>query len=292
MAIWCLRITISFQCVGIFGRYLLAQFETESPVYGLLFFEFEFQETTSQLIDDVGVYGCLIAGTGILLAGLLSANSYLIRSDKILQRLATFESFILSFVGIWIFSMAIGQTIRGDLFARFSLLEEAVRFAAPMALIFFLENKKLKRKHHLCNAGLVILLIATSATFAAHGYKAIQLYGTFVDYLLLSRPFGFSLVTEQRTAETMLWIIGWIDIGLAIGLLATKSPWAALYMAAWGLLTAFSRITAGGIDAWPEVLIRAANAGAPLTLFFLFRMKSCSEKTIKKKDDTNRFPQH
>jgi hypothetical protein len=47
----------------------------------------------------------------------------------------------------------------------------------------------------------------------------------------------------------------------------------AIYMAAWGLLTAYSRVAAGGMDAWPEMFIRAANAGAPLTLFFLFRLK-------------------
>jgi len=177
--------------------------------------------------------------------------------------------------------MGIGQTIRGDLFARITLLEIAVRLGTPVTLIIFLRLKNLNVKNYLFDAGLIILLLATSTTFAVHGYKAIELYGTFLDYLLLSQLFGFPLVTNQQTAETLLWIIGWIDIGLAVALVALRWQGVALYMAAWGLLTAFSRVTASGLEAWPEVLIRAANAGAPLTLFFLFRMKSFSKDTIK-----------
>lgn len=281
LAIWCLRLSISFQCLGIAGRYLLAKFETESPVYGVLYFESEFHESTAQLIDDLGVYGCLIAGVAILVTGFYSAYSRSTHSDRAEQRLVLIETLILSGVFIWILSMGIGQTIRGDLFARITLLEIAVRLATPVTLIIFLRLKNLNVKNYLFDAGLIILLLATSTTFAVHGYKAIELYGTFLDYLLLSQPLGFPLVTNQQTAETLLWVIGWIDIGLAVALVALRWQGVALYMAAWGLLTAISRVTASGLEAWPEVLIRAANAGAPLTLFFLFRMKSFSKDTIK-----------
>ena len=138
LAIWCLRLSISFQCLGIAGRYLLAKFETESPVYGVLYFESEFHESTAQLIDDLGVYGCLIAGVAILVTGFYSAYSRSTHSDRAEQRLVLIETLILSGVFIWILSMGIGQTIRGDLFARITLLEIAVRLATPVTLIIFL----------------------------------------------------------------------------------------------------------------------------------------------------------
>jgi hypothetical protein len=100
-----------------------------------------------------------------------------------------------------------------------------------------------------------------------------MLYGPFVDFLLLSKPLGITMASNQETAEAMLTVIGGIDIALAISIVFLRWQAIALYMAAWGLLTAFSRITAGGMDSWPELFIRAANAGVPLTLFFLFRSK-------------------
>ncbi len=169
--------------------------------------------------------------------------------------------------------MAISETVRGDLFARLTLMEEAVRIATPATLLLFLMDRERSNHGMFSKCGSLILLAATSLTFASHGYQAIELYGPFVDLILLSNPCGITLATDQQTAETLLLIIGWIDIALAILIIALRWQVIAIYMAAWGLLTAYSRVTAGGMDAWPEMFIRAANAGAPLTLFFLFRLK-------------------
>jgi len=284
-AIWCLRLTIAAQCVGISGRYLFGSFETESSIYGLLFFEYGFPEITAQYIDDFGVYGCLIAGLTILVNGVFADLSKLSQSDKAAKLIFVIDFIALAFVAAWTLSMGIAHTIRGDLFAQFTLLEEAVRIATPGVLVILLLSKKMATGS-LCHVvGTTILLVATSTTFALHGYKAIELYAPFLDYLLLSQPFGLTLVTEQQTAERLLGVIGWLDVGLAILLLLFRWQWIALYMAAWGLLTAFSRITAGGMEAWPEVFIRAANAGAPLTLFFLFRVNLRSGNTIKCRSD-------
>lgn len=273
MANWCLRLTIAFQCVGISGRYLFASFETESPIFGLLYFEFGFQEITSQIIDDFGVYSCLIAGGALLASGLFRILSGCSLGDKILKRLFAIDAAALFLVFIWTLSMAIGQTIRGDIFARFTLLEDAVRMAAPLALLALMLTNRLSDGGLFPKCATTILIFATSMTFALHGYKATELYGPFVDFLLLSKPLGITMVSNQEAAEALLFVIGWIDIVLAISIVLLRWQGIALYMAVWGLLTAYSRIAAGGMDAWPELFIRAANAGAPLTLFFLFRSK-------------------
>ncbi len=284
-AIWCLRLTIAAQCVGISGRYLFGSFETESSIYGLLFFEYGLSEITAQFIDDFGVYGCLIAGVTILFNGVFADLPKLSQSGKSAKLILAIDFVALAFVAAWTLSMGIAQTIRGDLFAKFTLLEEAVRIATPAVLVVLLLGRKIGTGSFCRVVGTIVLLVATSTTFALHGYKAIELYAPFLDYLLLSQPFGLPLVTEQQTAERLLGVIGWLDVALAILLLVFRWQWIALYMAAWGLLTAFSRITAGGMEAWPEVFIRAANAGAPLTLFFLFRMNLRSGNTIKYRSD-------
>ncbi|MCP4477925.1 MAG: hypothetical protein GY818_07525 [Planctomycetaceae bacterium] len=242
-------------------------------------------ELTAQFIDDFGVYGCLIAGATILFNGVFADLPKLSQSEKPAKLILAIDFVALAFVAAWTLSMGIAQTIRGDLFAKFTLLEEAVRIATPAVLVVLLLGRKIGTGSFCRVVGTIVLLVATSTTFALHGYKAIELYAPFLDYLLLSQPFGLPLVTEQQTAERILGVIGWLDVGLAILLLVFRWQWIALYMAAWGLLTAFSRITAGGMEAWPEVFIRAANAGAPLTLFFLFRMNLRSGNTIKYRSD-------
>ena len=248
-------------------------FETESPVYGLLYFVLGFPEATAQLTDDLGVYGCLIAGGSLLASGLTPLLSHSSITDETKKWLFAIDTVAIFFIAFWTLSMAIGQTIRGDLFARFTLFEEAVRIAAPLALLGLLITNRLSNGWLFPKYVTTILIFATSITFAFHGYKAIVLYGPFVDFLLLSKPFGITIASNQEAAEAVLSVIGWIDIGLAISIVLLRWQGIALYMAAWGLLTAYSRITTGGLDAWPELLIRAANAGAPLTLFFLLRGK-------------------
>ena len=271
--IWCLRVTIALQCLGIAGRYLWSEFESESQIYGLLYFDFGFPEYAAQLIDDIGSYGCLLSAVGVLAAGFVSAITKQRLDGAIISRLRYIETPALSFIIFWTISLAISETVRGDLFSRLTLMEEAVRIATPATLLVFLMIRTRANRGLLRMGGSLILLVATALTFATHGFKAIELYGPFVDLILLANPFGITLVTNQQTAETLLLFIGWIDIALAILLIGLRWQVIAIYMAVWGLLTAYSRVAVGGMDAWPETFIRAANAGAPLTLFFLFRLK-------------------
>ena len=72
--IWCLRVVVFLQCVGVGGRYFFSSNEVESDVYGWLFFDHSWPEVTAQRIDDFGALGCLAAGCVVLTTGVCHAS--------------------------------------------------------------------------------------------------------------------------------------------------------------------------------------------------------------------------
>ena len=185
----------------------------------------------------------------------------------------------LIFVAAWSFLLAAAHTARGGSYAEFAIGEHAVRFTTPLALLLLLCSSSAVSVR-LARVAAILLTFAVVATFAAHGYVAQRLHGPFVDLILLTDMNCFHLGIEQSTAETLLKIIGWADILVGVLLMMTRWKAVAAYMIIWGLITASSRMTAFGILAWPETLIRVANGGAPLVLFMLYRsLKPDSEKS-------------
>lgn len=258
--------------MGVAGKYLISEREQESSIYGLLFFEWGWPEAVAQLIDDLGGWICLLAAT---IVGLNLFFDVMKGWTKSRGRLglwfARLELPILGFVSFWFFALATAEMIRGGVFAEWAIPEQAVRFVTPLALLFSLlfrfRDGSRWQEHWI--AGMLRLSIG--ATFAVHGFKAIVGYGPFIDLILLSDPLPWFGEISQSTAERILWMIGWVDVVLAVVIMFVRSRWIALYMAFWGFLTAGSRMLALGVDAWPESLIRVANGGAPLALVFLFQ---------------------
>lgn len=255
-----LRVIVFLQCIGVAGRYWFAEFEIESDIYGLLFFEWSWPETLAQRIDDIGALGCLFAGV-IALVPTLRLGWDRIRQ---LQRLAA------GFVTAWMFSIAIAHMYRGGVFAELSLGEHAVRYAAPMALVILLSVKESTETVRLWTT-LLILKIATAATFAVHGYKALKIHGPFADLVLLTDLNGANFGIGQATVEQILWTIGIVDLVVAVLILFPRMRTVAIYMVFWGILTAASRMTAWGGSAYPETLIRSANWGCPLILAIAYQ---------------------
>ena len=58
---WVLRWVVVIQCVGLGGRYLLSSGETESDIYGWLYFDLLWPERICQGIDDAGMVLTLVA---------------------------------------------------------------------------------------------------------------------------------------------------------------------------------------------------------------------------------------
>ena len=270
-ALWCLRIVILLQSIGIGGRYLLSRNESESDVYGWLFFDHGWPETVAQQIDDWGTIACFSAGWAIVLAAVIGvairgrARQTSIEGFRTsrLQQVAT--SLAAMVVAIWMLAVATTHMARGGVYAELTLGEQAVRFAAPLVLMVLTLQPRWRR------LALLLLLGSSAITFLVHGYKAIQCYGHFTDLILLTdaRLTGMSL--RQSTAEFSLVVIGIIDIAVAVLLVATRWRWLAGYMVLWGAITAASRMTALGWPAWPETFIRATNWGVPLACLLLLR---------------------
>jgi len=114
-----------------------------------------------------------------------------------------------------------------------------------------------------------VLLAATCATFIGHGIKDVTLYMPYVDLINNSLANHTEIKWPLEKTQAVLRAIGIADIVCAGLLLLTRWRWLALPMAVWGGVAACSRITANGLEAWPEALLRVCNAAVPLVVFLL-----------------------
>jgi len=278
------------QSIGIAGKYLFVNFEADSQVYELLFFDWRWPEPIAQSIDDGGAWVCLIAA-GLIFAASFSRCLPVAGKKKIVVSIRFAGIRMAEIVAAWLivgwmFVLALTEMIRGGQFAELSLGEHAVRFCLPL---FFwmvlmseasscesaadpLSDKSIAdQRSGWLMWGISLMSLATAATFAVHGLKALAGYGYFADLILLSDKHWLGIEPAQATVEKWLIVIGIVDLLVAGLLLFTRWRVVAIYMVLWALVTAISRMTAFGFAAWPETLIRSANWGAPLVLWWCFQ---------------------
>ncbi|WDQ16660.1 hypothetical protein [Rhodopirellula sp. P2] len=261
----CLRLVVVVQCVGLGGRYLFSSLETESDVYGWLYFDCHWSESLAQSIDNAGALMTLVAGGIFCLAGWLMWK--MPSESRWFNVVRKLDQAAAGWVAVWMLLIAAAHMMRAAVFAELSLPEHAVRYVAPLALAVgggvSVASCVSPARIRLA---VMMLTVAASFTFAAHGYKAYACYAPFIDLILLSEMQWTDIGFTQSTVEKMLVLIGVVDILVAAVLLIMRSRVAAFYMVVWGLVTAASRMTALGIEAWPETLIRIANGGVPLAI--------------------------
>jgi hypothetical protein len=118
-----------------------------------------------------------------------------------------------------------------------------------------------------------VLRIAVAGEFIGHGIFAIQGKKDWVGWFA---KFG---VSNTGTATQLLFLIGIIDIGLAILILIKPIRIALLWMTFWGFWTALLRPIVG-MPVW-DFIERWANWGAPLGLLFLLRWPDSWKKWFK-----------
>jgi len=106
-----------------------------------------------------------------------------------------------------------------------------------------------------------ILRITVAGEFAGHGVFALQGKKAWIEWF---SNFGIS---DVGLATNLLFLIGIIDIGLAILILIKPNRAALLWMALWGFWTALIRPIVGE-PIW-DFVERFANWGAPLALLLL-----------------------
>ena len=115
-----------------------------------------------------------------------------------------------------------------------------------------------------------ILRIGVAGEFLGHGVFALLGKADWIKWT--EQLTGF----DTATATTFMIVVGLVDVLLAILVLIKPIKPVLLWMAFWGLWTAFIRILVGsdfwGKDVW-DFTERFANWAAPLALFYLYKNK-------------------
>lgn len=106
-----------------------------------------------------------------------------------------------------------------------------------------------------------VLRIAVAGEFIGHGVFALQGKKDWIGWFA---KFG---VADANVATQLLFLVGAIDIALAILVLIRPVRIALLWMAFWGFWTALIRPFVG-MPVW-DFVERWANWGAPLALLLL-----------------------
>ncbi|HZX50159.1 MAG TPA: DoxX family membrane protein [Candidatus Paceibacterota bacterium] len=106
-----------------------------------------------------------------------------------------------------------------------------------------------------------VLRIAVAGEFIGHGVFAIQGKQAWIEWFA---AFG---VGDPEVAKQLLFLVGIVDIVLAVLVLIRPIPLALLWMAIWGFWTALIRPIVGE-PIW-DFIERSANWGAPLALLLI-----------------------
>lgn len=106
-----------------------------------------------------------------------------------------------------------------------------------------------------------VLRIAVAGEFIGHGVFALQGKEAWIAWFPV---FGIS---APEPATTLLFLVGIMDVSLALLVLIKPIRAAILWMAIWGFWTALVRPIVGE-PIW-DFVERGANWGAPLALFLL-----------------------
>ena len=106
-----------------------------------------------------------------------------------------------------------------------------------------------------------ILRIAIAAEFAGHGSFALEGKKQWIRWFA---AFG---IADPDLARLLLFMIGVVDVTLAVLVLIRPMRLALLWMTFWAFWAALVRPLVG--DSVREFIERGANWGAPLALFFV-----------------------
>lgn len=137
----------------------------------------------------------------------------------------------------------------------------ALRYGTPLALVL------LAMKEPFGEAQVILLLrVSLAFVFVTHGAEALMHYPRFIDLIIGSGGNLLGWRVTESQATSLLTVIGWVDVVVGIAILIRPLPALLWWMAIWGLVTALSRMTSLGWDAYRDVLIRATHFVVPFVL--------------------------
>jgi len=160
----------------------------------------------------------------------------------------------------------------------FPLFSQSARMAAPLGLLLLLGNGN-GNDEPVSQRALSVLRWAAVATFVAHGIEAMAHYHVFVNMNINAARRVFGVALSQTASQHLLTLIGAVDILVALILAVRKSPFAAGYMAVWGIITASGRVVAFdwsdyGLSVFTAFATRVPHAIVPLVLFICYKASS------------------
>jgi len=160
----------------------------------------------------------------------------------------------------------------GYRFSDWTLATQALRYITPLVLLVLVLplTTMFTRKRRLITASW-LLRIGLFVLFFSHGMLALLGNPQFIDLILGSVWNLFGISMREALATQVLQFIGIVDIVVAISLLIRPWKYVLYWMAFWGLLTAFSRITAMGWWTYFEILLRISHILAPLVILEINR---------------------
>ena len=182
--------------------------------------------------------------------------------------LTLFPIFIYIFVEAWT-----GYYQGGYLFSELTFGAQALRYITPISVIvlaawpftkFFPDAKRAIVTSWVLRIGIAVV-------FITHGVECLLQSPQFIDLIIGSGNNLLGIRASEATALQIMQVIGIVDILVAIVVLINPSKPILLWALFWGLITALSRMTALGLGAYTEVLMRASHIFAPLVVYILNR---------------------
>jgi len=287
--VWSLRAIIAIQCAGAACAELLAPAEQQTALVAILVNDWGWTASAALSTSRCAAWSMLVAGMLVLCVPLFSVLERRLADTPLsLLPAAVWQSPLLLIVIAWQLTTAAAAMLRGGPFSEWVIGSQAVRWGGPLVLLLLAPSMTSRGVSRARMTDMVALLRYTAAaTFIAHGLKAVFLHRPFVDLLVHSTRNLIWLDLSPLQTATTLQCIGVLDIVAAMLLVLTRWRWAPLYMAAWGVITASSRMTAWGISAYPETLLRAANGGVALTVFLYW----WCDHLQRQRDNENKLPE-
>lgn len=161
----------------------------------------------------------------------------------------------------------------GYIFSELTFGAQVLRYVAPLSVLVLatwpFTNVLSDVKRTLVTSW--ILRIGIAVVFITHGAECLLGSSQFVDLIIGSGNNLLGIRASETTALQIMKVIGIVDIIVAIVVLIKPNKPILMWAIFWALITALSRMTALGIGAYTEVLMRASHVLGPLAVYILNR---------------------
>jgi hypothetical protein len=161
--------------------------------------------------------------------------------------------------------------VQGQAYSEWALLTDAPRYLTPVALTawYAAAHTAGQWREGWRQTAAWVLRMALAAVFATHGAEALKGNPAFVDLIISSGGNLLHVRVAEGSARTILQLIGLMDCGIAGAIILWARPAILAWAANWAAVAAFARLTANGLGAYPEVLLRASYFLGPTALWAL-----------------------